>query len=142
VVDEVIRLLAVSDEPLDVAEVLAAVRHPQAGGTAVFVGTVRDHDGGRSVQGLGYEAHPTVLEALQAVAENVAKTHGVLALAAVHRVGDLEIGDDAVIVAASCAHRQEAFDAAKALIDDLKRDAPIWKHQRFVDGTEEWVGSP
>ena len=61
--------------------------------------------------------------------------------AAVHRIGDLDIGDLAVVVAVSCPHRAEAFDACRALIDELKATVPIWKHQRFADGTSEWVGS-
>jgi molybdopterin synthase catalytic subunit len=63
-------------------------------------------------------------------------------LAAVHRVGDLVVGDLAVVVAAGAAHRAEAFAAARQLIDDLKAEVPIWKHQRFADGTQEWVGAP
>jgi molybdopterin synthase catalytic subunit len=138
----VIRLLAVREAPLSVDEVLTAVADDAAGGTAVFVGTVRDEDGGKGVDGLGYSAHPTVDDALRAVAEKVAATHPVIALAAVHRVGDLAVGDIAVVVAASCAHRGEAFDAARMLIDDLKATVPIWKHQTFDDGTDEWVGLP
>ena len=65
----------------------------------------------------------------------------VRAMAAVHRVGDLAIGDLAVVVAVSCPHRSEAFAACRRLIDDLKREVPIWKHQHFTDGTEEWVGA-
>jgi molybdopterin synthase catalytic subunit len=66
----------------------------------------------------------------------------VIAVAAVHAVGDLRIGDLAVVVAASCAHRGDAFDACRRLIDDLKEQVPIWKHQVFADGGEEWVGTP
>ena len=65
-----------------------------------------------------------------------------MAVAAVHRVGVLDIGDVAVVVAAAAVHRAEAFDASRALIDELKDTVPIWKHQRFVDGTDEWVGTP
>jgi molybdopterin synthase catalytic subunit len=139
---EVLRLLDVRAAPLSVDEVLAAVADPAAGGISLFVGTVRDSDGGRGVEGLGYSAHPTALETLRAVAERVAREHDVVAIAAVHRVGDLAVGDAAVVVAASCVHRGEAFDACRALIDELKRTVPIWKHQRFDDGGEQWVGSP
>lgn len=137
-----IRLLSVRDEPLSVDEVLAAVADPRAGGTVLFVGTVRDQDSGKSVEGLGYSAHPSVADALRDVAEAVAAAHPTLALAAVHRVGDLQVGDLAVVVAVSAAHRGEAFEAARMLIDDLKSTVPIWKHQRFGDGTDEWVGLP
>ncbi|MCF3102806.1 molybdenum cofactor biosynthesis protein MoaE [Streptomyces roseoverticillatus] len=136
-----VRLLAVRDTPLSVDEVFSAVGDHAAGGTALFVGTVRDHDGGAGVSGLGYSAHPTAEAELRRVAEKVAADFPVRALAAVHRVGDLEIGDLAVVVAVSCPHRAEAFEACRRLIDDLKREVPIWKHQVFSDGTEEWVGA-
>ncbi len=135
-----IRLLGMRDSALSVDEVLAAVADPVAGGTVVFVGTVRDEDGGKTVDTLGYSAHPTVDVALREVAEHVAATHQVTALAAVHRVGDLAVGDLAVVVAASCPHRAEAFAACQALIDELKATVPIWKNQLFADGSQEWVG--
>jgi molybdopterin synthase catalytic subunit len=138
----VIRLLRIQPEPLDLAEVVAAVSDTTAGGVAVFVGAVRDHDEGKSVVGLEYSAHPTALARLDEVAERVAAKHDLIAIAAVHRVGELQIGDAAVIVAAAAAHRGEAFDGSRDLIDDLKESVPIWKHQRFADGTEEWVGTP
>jgi molybdopterin synthase catalytic subunit len=139
---DVIRLLDVRPGPLSVDEVLAAVSDRGAGGTVVFIGTVREADGGRDVTSLDYEAHPSVGDVLRAVAEKVAADTPLRALAAVHRVGHLEIGDIAVVVAAAADHRQEAFAACRQLIDDLKREVPIWKHQRFDDGGEEWVGSP
>ena len=139
---EVVRLLAMRDEPLSVDEVLAAVSDPGAGGTCEFVGTVRHVDGGRGVHELDYTAHPSVDEVLRDVADDVAGTFPVRALAAVHRVGDLAVGDIAVVVAASAPHRGEAFDACRRMIDELKKRVPIWKHQLFDDGTEEWVGSP
>ncbi|WP_416875342.1 molybdenum cofactor biosynthesis protein MoaE [Kitasatospora sp. SC0581] len=136
-----IRLLAIRDTPLSLDEVYEAVGDDAAGGTTVFVGTVRDHDGGKSVSALEYSCHPTAEQELRRVAEKVAADFPVRALAAVHRVGRLEITDKAVIVAVSCAHRGEAFAAARRLIDDLKREVPIWKHQVFSDGAEEWVGA-
>lgn len=138
----VVRLLALRDTPLDVAEVLAAVDDPRAGGVVSFTGVVRDHDGGRGVQELEYEAHPGAEEALRAVAEKVAAELPVHAVAAVHRTGLLRVGDVAVVVAASAAHRAEAFEAARRLIDDLKAAVPIWKRQVFDDGDGEWVGTP
>jgi molybdopterin synthase catalytic subunit len=137
-----IKLLGVREQPLSVDEVLAAVADAGAGGTVVFIGTVRDADSGKSVDGLGYSAHPTVQDALASVADDVVAAHPVLALAAVHRVGYLAVGDLAVVVAVSCAHRAEAFAAARMLIDELKSTVPIWKHQTFGDGTDEWVGLP
>ncbi len=141
-VTEAIRLLAVSELPLDVAAVSAAVEDPRAGGVAVFVGAVRNHDGGRSVARLEYTAHPSVDATMRSVADEIVARYDVIALAAVHRVGRLAVGDTAVVTAAACAHRGEAFEACRSLIDDLKRQLPIWKHQIFADGTEEWVGTP
>ncbi|MGP3927912.1 molybdenum cofactor biosynthesis protein MoaE [Streptomyces sp. 8N616] len=136
-----IRLLAIRDTALSVDEVFAAVGDDSAGGTALFVGTVRDHDGGADVAALGYSAHPTAEAELRRVAEKVAADFPVRAMAAVHRVGDLAVGDLAVVVAVSCPHRAEAFAACRRLIDDLKGEVPIWKHQQFADGDEEWVGA-
>ena len=136
-----IRLLGIRDTPLSVDEVFSAVGDDSAGGTALFVGTVRDHDGGRAVTRLGYQAHPTAERELRRVAEKVAGDFPVRAVAAVHRVGELAVGDLAVVVAVSCPHRAEAFAACRRLIDDLKREVPIWKHQVYEDGTEEWVGA-
>lgn len=141
--DGPIRLLGIRDTPLSVDEVLAAVGDDAAGGTTLFVGTVRDHDGGSraAVTGLAYSAHPSAPEALRQVAEKVAADFPVTALAAVHRVGELRVGDVAVVVAVACPHRGDAFAASRRLIDDLKSQVPIWKHQSFADGTEEWVGA-
>lgn len=136
----VIRLIGLRQAPLSVDEVQSAVMAAGAGGVAVFAGAVRDHDGGRPVTGLTYTAHPSAEAELRRVAECVAEKFPVAGIAALHRVGDLRIGDLAVVVAASCAHRAEAFDACRALIDELKAAVPIWKHQRFADGSSEWVG--
>jgi molybdopterin synthase catalytic subunit len=141
-VSDVIRLIDLRDTALSVDEVRSAVADPAAGGEAVFVGAVRDHDEGKDVVRLSYSAHPTALDQLWEVAQRVVATHPVIGLAAVHRVGDLAVGDLAVVVAVSCAHRGAAFGACRALIDDLKSTVPIWKHQHFRDGTEEWVGTP
>jgi molybdopterin synthase catalytic subunit len=137
----VIRLAELRDEPLSVDEVLRAVRHPAAGGIALFTGVVRDHDQGRAVTRLSYSAHPSAAAELRRAAEKVAAGFDVRALAAVHRTGELDIGEIAVVVAAACVHRGEAFDACRALIDELKATVPIWKHQEFGDGGSEWVNS-
>ena len=137
-----VRLADIRESPLSVDEVLAAVSAAAVGGVTVFVGTVRDHDRDRSVTALDYSAHPTALDRLRGVLDAVARRHPRVVLAAVHRVGRLEIGEAAVVVAAAAPHRGEAFDASRELIDDLKASVPIWKHQLFADGTEEWVGTP
>ncbi|MBB6344831.1 molybdenum cofactor biosynthesis protein MoaE [Nonomuraea muscovyensis] len=138
---DVIRLLGIRDTPLSVDEVLSAVGDHAAGGTTIFVGTVREQDHGKPVTRLSYSAHPSATGELRRVAEKVAADFPVTALAAVHRVGDLELGDIAVIVAVACPHRDEAFRASRTLIDDLKAEVPIWKHQVFADGSSEWVGA-
>ena len=139
---DVVRLIAVREAELSVDEVRAAVADRSGGGIVLFAGAVRDSDHDRRVSGLSYTAHPSAEAELRRVAEAIAEKFGVLAVAAVHRVGDLAIGDLAVVVAVSCPHRAEAFDACRALIDELKASVPIWKHQRFTDGTSEWVGTP
>ncbi|HCB04685.1 MAG TPA: molybdenum cofactor biosynthesis protein MoaE [Nocardioides sp.] len=137
-----LRLVDLRETPLDVAEVVAALDDDSSGGLTLFVGRVRDHDHGKGVVGLDYSAHPTARDKLHEVCEMVAAAHDVHGLAAVHRVGSLDIGDIAVIVATTSAHRGTSFDASRLLIDTLKAEVPIWKHQRFGDGSEEWVGSP
>ena len=138
----VVRLIAIRESELSVDEVRAAVADPGAGGIALFAGAVRDTDHDQGVTGLSYTAHPSAEAELRRVAGEIADKFGVVAVAAVHRVGDLGLGDLAVVVAVSCPHRAEAFDACRALIDELKASVPIWKHQRFTNGTTEWVGSP
>ncbi|TIC84531.1 molybdenum cofactor biosynthesis protein MoaE [Nocardioides sp. GY 10127] len=141
--EPVVRLVDVRDVPLDVAEVVEVCDDEHAGGLTLFVGRVRDHDHGRGVDGLDYTGHPTALARLREVCEAVAARHpAVRALAAVHRVGTLGIGDVAVVVGAAAPHRDVAFEASRDLIDSLKQQVPIWKHQRFSDGGEEWVGTP
>jgi molybdopterin synthase catalytic subunit len=135
-------LCDVRSSELSVDEVLAAVRHPECGGVSLFVGVVRDHDHGDAVSALDYSAHPSVVQTLRSVCEAVAARHKVARLGAVHRVGHLVIGDLAVVAAAAAPHRGEAFEACRDLIDTLKSQVPIWKHQLFADGSDEWVGLP
>jgi molybdopterin synthase catalytic subunit len=138
----VVRLIDIRDRELSVDEVRAAVAGPGAGGIVLFAGAVRDTDHDQGVTGLSYSAHPSAEAELRRVAEMIAEKFNVLGVAAVHRVGDLAIGDLAVVAAVASAHRGEAFDACRELIDVLKASVPIWKHQRFTDGTSEWVGTP
>jgi molybdopterin synthase catalytic subunit len=137
-----VRLVAIRDTPLDVTEVVDALGDDGAGGLTLFVGQVRDHDGGKGVTALDYSAHPTALDRLRDVCRRVAEEHDVRGVAAVHRVGPLQSGDLAVVVATTAAHRGDAFAASRDLIDTLKAEVPIWKHQVFDDATEEWVGTP
>lgn len=133
---------AVVDQPLSIDRVVEAVGGRAVGGITVFIGLVRDHDEGRSVRALNYSAHPSAAAELARVVDEVSCRHDILALAAEHRVGDLEIGDLAVVVAAGAVHRGDAFAAARDLIDTLKSEVPIWKEQHFADGGVDWVGLP
>lgn len=139
---DAIALVALRDRPLSVDEVLDAVRHPACGGIALFVGVVRDHDHGDPVTSLDYEAHPSAIDTMRTVLEGVEGRSQALRVAAVHRTGALAVGDLAVVVAAAAPHRGQAFDAARDIIDSLKAQTPIWKHQRLADGSTEWVGLP
>ena len=137
----VIRMTELRAGPLSVDEVRAAVADPAAGGIAIFIGAVRDHDHGRGVTALSYSAHPSAAAELAKVAEKVAASHPILALAVAHRTGDLQIGDLAVVAAVAAQHRDAAFAACEQLVDDLKATVPIWKHQFFTGGDSEWVNS-
>lgn len=134
-------IAGVSDQALDVAAHHAAVRDPAAGATVGFEGVVRDHDGGRSVTELEYQAHPTAGAVVAEVAAEIAARSGIVAVAITHRHGLLGVGDVALAAAVSSAHRREAFEACAELVDEVKRRLPVWKRQVFVDGADEWVGS-
>lgn len=136
-----IRRAEVTEERLDLATLTAELDDDGSGGVAWFVGRVRDHDHGQPVTSLEYSAHPTATARLREVCERITVRYDVRALLAVHRIGALEIGDIAVIVGVAAAHRGAAFDATRDLIDTLKAEVPIWKHQRFTDGTDEWVAA-
>lgn len=132
---------AVSTGELSVDAALAAVRHRSAGAVSVFVGVVRDHDGGKEgVTVLDYSAHPDAATGLGRLAGEVARRPQVHGVVAWHRSGRLEVGDLAVVCAVSAEHRAEAFDACRELVERLKHEVPIWKHQEFADGTTQWVG--
>jgi len=135
-------LADIRDSPLSVDEVLDAVRHPRAGGIATFIGVVRERDHGQDVDALDYTSHPSAPQVLRELAGRLAAGGDVIRVAAVHRVGHLEIGDVAVVVAVSAVHRGAAMDVCRELIDALKASVPIWKHQVFEDGSDEWVGTP
>lgn len=136
-----VRLIDIRDTPLSLDELYAAVTDDRAGGIALFVGTVRNVDEGKNVDALGYTSHPTARAQLQAVADRIAAECDIIAVAAVHRVGDLAIGEIAVVVAVSAQHRAQAFEACRRLIDELKTNVPVWKHQSFTGGDAVWVGS-
>lgn len=129
------------EDPIDLAALLAVVESPERGGIACFVGTVRNHHGGREVLRLEYSAYGPMVEAEcgRIVAE--AESRWNVAVSVQHRVGRLEVGDAAVAVVAASPHRDEAFIACRHVIEELKRRVPIWKREYFADGSVEWVGS-
>lgn len=135
-------LVAVTTEPLDLTAHEGAVGDPRAGATVSFAGVVRDHDEGRAVTLLEYEAHPSAAQVLREVAAEIAADPEVYAVAVSHRVGTLRIGDVALAAAVSTAHRAAAFAACARLVDEVKARLPVWKRQVFADGTEEWVNCP
>jgi len=132
----------VTEEPLDVVGLEALVADPAAGAVVSFAGVVRDHDGGRAVSMIEYVGHPSASDVLHRVAADVAARTDVEAVAVSHRLGELGIGDAALVVAVTAAHRQEAFAAAALLVDEVKERLPVWKRQVFPDGTDEWVACP
>lgn len=134
-----VRLVAVTPDVIEVAVLERLVADARAGAVVTFSGNVRDHDRGRAVTALEYEAHPSAQAALVDVAREVAEGFDVIALAIVHRVGPIPIGEAALVVAVAAAHRGAAFAACAAAVDLTKDRLPVWKHQHFADGTDEWV---
>ncbi len=134
---------AVVDEPLSVEEHARLVDDAAAGAVVTFGGVVRDHDGGRSVERLAYEGHPSAADVLAEVVSDLSgKWTGVRAVAVSHRLGALAIGDVALACAVAAEHRGQAFAACSELVDEVKARLPVWKHQHFSDGSDEWVNSP
>ncbi len=132
-------LARISAQPLDPAAVDAAVAGPRFGAVVSFAGVVRNHDGGHAVSLLEYSAHPDAERFLRTCCAEVAERTG-LPVAAVHRVGELHIGDLALVAAVAAPHRAEAFAACAELVERIKHEVPIWKRQHFADGVSEWVG--
>lgn len=135
-------MIRVTTDPLDVTEHELAVNNPRSGAVVSFAGVVRDHDHGRTVVSLTYEAHPSAEQVLREVAAEIAADPDVHAIAVSHRHGDLKVGDVALAAAVATAHRAAAFAACARLIDLVKQRLPMWKHQTFADGTDEWVNCP
>jgi MoaE-MoaD fusion protein len=132
--------VAIGPEPLGLDTVVGLVRHRGAGGLVTFCGNVRAHSRGHDVEYLEYEAYePMALEAMRAIVERIERETPGARVAIHHRIGHLEVGDTAVVIAASAPHRAEAFAACRAAIEALKRDVPIWKREVSPDGSE-WIG--
>jgi molybdopterin synthase catalytic subunit len=135
----VVVVAEVSASPIDASVLVAAVSDRVAGATVTFSGDVRDNDHGRAVVSLEYEAHPSAQAVLTEVSQQIASRHDVVKIAAAHRYGPIAIGEAALVVSVSARHRQAAFDACIDLVDTIKERIPVWKHQVFADGTDEWV---
>lgn len=133
---------ALTEQPIVLAEHEELVSHEAAGAIVGFVGMIRNHDGERPVLRLEYSAHPSAEQVMVDVLAEVAEqSRGVRAIAASHRVGVLQIGEAALVAAVAADHRRAAFETCAHLVDTIKARLPVWKHQFFADGTDEWVGS-
>ena len=129
----------VTDAPVHIQELSKFVANPHSGAVVTFCGDVRDHDGGKEVASLLYEIHPSAPEQIKPITESIIGRFEIEKVAVAHRYGDIAIGETAFAVAVSAAHRQAAFDACAAIVDEVKAKLPIWKHQKFTDGSDEWV---
>lgn len=129
----------ITSDPIDEAAVRAAVEAPESGAVVLFCGVVRNHDAGRDILSLDYQAHPNAQQLLAECCADVAEATG-LRVAAAHRIGSLQVGDVALYAAVAAAHRKEAFDACQRLVEQIKTTVPIWKRQHIVGGVSEWVG--
>jgi molybdopterin synthase catalytic subunit len=128
-------------QAIDIASLAAELRDPAAGAVVTFDGRVRNHNAGQAVSRLEYQAYPALaISTGQRILEEEAARHGILAAQAAHRTGPLEIGEAAVWVGVASAHRGPAFDAARAIMERLKYELPIWKKETYADGHSEWVG--
>ena len=129
-----------SDAPIDATALQAGLRNPRAGACASFEGWVRDHNDGRSVSGLRYEAYVELAEREgAAILVEARQRFEIVDAACVHRIGDLAIGEMAVWVGTSAAHRGPAFEACRWIIDEVKARVPIWKHERYAGGDAGWL---
>jgi molybdopterin synthase catalytic subunit len=137
-----VRLAGITDAPLSVDKLIAAVTTPEVGGIGIFLGVVRSRDEGNAVDSLDYSDHPSAEALLAQCAGRVADQHDVIGVAVEHRVGHLEVGELAVVVVVGAAHRHAALSACTQLIDEIKTSVPIWKEQHFSSGASAWVGLP
>ena len=126
---------------IDPAAILAEVTTPESGGIDMFIGTTRNHSSGRTVTRLEYEAYePMALKVMEQLELEAKRAWPLHKVALVHRLGEVPVLEASVLIAVSSAHRKEAFEACRFLIDRLKKEVPIWKKEYFADGTAEWSG--
>lgn len=132
---------SLTDQPIDIASLSTSLHDPAAGAVVTFDGRVRDHNDGHAVAHLDYQAYPALALATgQRILSEEIQRHDLLKAIAVHRTGPLAIGESAVWVGVAAAHRGAAFDAARAIMERLKYELPVWKKETYADGTIEWVG--
>ncbi|MBP2435789.1 molybdenum cofactor biosynthesis protein MoaE [Microbacterium amylolyticum] len=136
-----VRRARISAEPIDLAAHLAAVDDPRMGAETSFVGRVRNHDPEAvgAVQALEYSSHPDAEQVLRGLAQRAADRTGAI-IAVSHRVGRLDVGEAAVVIAVAAPHRAEAFEACRQVIEDIKRELPVWKRQIEQSGDATWKG--
>ncbi len=134
--------IEISENPLNLDWAYEVLADSRSGGVALFVGRVREENEGKAVGGLTYTAHPTALDRLAHVVAEVSAEFTPLQIMAAHRIGELAIGEIAVICGVATVHRDDAFSACKLLIDTLKGEVPIWKEEFYLDGSTHWVGTP
>jgi molybdopterin synthase catalytic subunit len=132
--------VALTRQPIDPAALLAEVTDEACGATALFAGTVRDSNDGRPVDGIEYSAYEAMAQAeVGRIVTEAGERHPGVRIAVVHRLGELRVGDVSVAIACAHAHRAPALDACRYVIEQLKHRVPIWKRERYRDGTREWV---
>lgn len=129
-----------TDEPIDPRALVERVVRPSDGAYVLFDGVVRNHHEGKAVESIFYDAYrPMAEKELDAIVRDLSGRYPQVALAVVHRLGRLFVGDSSIVIVAASAHRAEAFEACRMMIDRIKETVPIWKKERGPDG-EEWVG--
>ncbi len=130
----------VTPDPIDSQALMRQVRSDADGAVILFTGVVRNHDGGRQVTGLRYEAYEEMaVRKMTEICDAVRQRFGVTDIAVIHRTGDLEVGEISVAIAVASPHRDEAYKASREVIERLKREVPIWKRERYADGQEGWL---
>ena len=130
----------ITDAPLDSGALIDSARRDTCGAVASFIGVVRNHDGGERVDAIEYSSHPSSQQILRDIVMEFKDRPGVHRIVAWHRVGRLEIGEDAMVVAVAAEHRAQAFRAVETIVEEVKAKLPIWKKQELTDGSHNWSG--
>ncbi len=134
-------IAVITPDPIDTARLMASVGGEEDGAVLLFLGIVRDHADGRSVQGMRYDAYAEMAgPVLEEIAREAAEIVGSDRIAVVHRTGELRIGEASVAIVVSSPHRAEAYAASRHVIEEIKKRLPVWKHEHYSDGESGWVG--